>query len=83
MKLHVTTNQFHARFPLSAISGFSFRRFGSVLYSDSFKTDMIFKNSVQHVHDASLYTLKYLSGLKYSVLPLFVKRKIVNLRETK
>ena len=26
-------NQFHARFPLSAISGFGFRRFGSVLYA--------------------------------------------------
>ena len=32
MKLHVTTNKFHARFLLSAISGFGFRRFGSVLY---------------------------------------------------
>ena len=34
MKLHVTTNQFHARFPLSAISGFGFRRCGSVIYRD-------------------------------------------------
>ena len=30
----ITCNQFHARFSLSGISGFGFRRFGSVLYRD-------------------------------------------------
>ena len=37
MKFNTSINQFHAQFPLSAISGFGFRRhIGAVLYRDPF-----------------------------------------------
>ena len=36
MKFNTCINQFYARFPLSANSGFGFRRFGSVFYRDPF-----------------------------------------------
>ena len=74
----LTCNQFHARFPLSAISGFGFRRFGYVLYRDPQTT-----NSVRFSSSFVMFRQRNTWQLLIALKKIYFKKIIVllNIRD--